>query len=289
MKKELFLFSFFCLIFYSCNTNVDKSKILVQKEKPQSANRNIKGIDEMDTLLSKNPTSTKNVKQDSIVTAFTAYVKNEDIVAISKMTKFPLKRPTPIPYVKNEDEFLENYFRMFDDSLQNMILNSDPQTDWEQVGWRGIMLYNGVIWLDTDGKLIAVNYKSAHQEKTKSGLISSEKEKLHSSVANFDEPVLLWETEKFLIRIDKVKGNYRYASWDVNQDFSKQPNLILYNGELTFDGSGGNHYYTFENKEYAYQCYIIHLGASDSPPGLLMVFKNDKEVLRDVVVKVLNQ
>ena len=50
---------------------------------------------------------------------------------------------------------------MFNDELTAVIASSNIDTDWDSVGWRGIMLNNGVMWVDTDGKIIAVNTQNA--------------------------------------------------------------------------------------------------------------------------------
>ena len=56
-----------------------------------------------------------------------------------------------------------------------------------------------------------------------------------------------------------------------------------------FDGSGGNHYYDFNNGVYKYRCYVIVLGKKDSPPGQLEVYKNEVLLLEAPVVKTLER
>jgi hypothetical protein len=97
-------------------------------------------------------------------------------------------------------------------------------------------------------------------------LIVKDKASLHESLKDFDEPTAIMETEKFSVRIDEVAEKYRYASWEIDQKQSEKPDLIVNDGEVTMDGSGGNHYYLFKNGDYTYQCDVIVIGESSSPP-----------------------
>jgi hypothetical protein len=46
-----------------------------------------------------------------------------------------------------------------------MITDSDHNKDWWQVGWKGIMLFKGDVWLNIDDTLLSVNYKSDTQKQ----------------------------------------------------------------------------------------------------------------------------
>lgn len=99
-----------------------------------------------------------------------------------------------------------------------------------------------------------------------------------------------WETKKFRIRIDDLgKQKFRYVSWEINKKSSEKPDLILFDGEVAFDGSGGNHYYTYSKGIYQYKCFVNIIGSNDMPAGELEVYKKDKLILRDPVVKVLGE
>ena len=99
-------------------------------------------------------------------------------------------------------------------------------------------------------------------------------------------PELTWETAKFTIRVDNMgNSQYRYAAWAKGKSLSEKPDLVLNKGKLVFDGSGGNHSFQFRSGPYQYHCYVTVLGTSDSPPGELVVFKNDQEILKQAVIK----
>jgi hypothetical protein len=168
---------------------------------------------------------------------------------------------------------------VFDGTLVEKIKTSDVDKDWGAVGWRGIMLLNGEVWLDEEGKLTAVNYESPAETKMRETLITAEKKTLHASVKEFETPVCILLTEKFRIRIDLMpNGTYRYASWPLSGKMSDKPDLLINGGTFVPDGSA-NYHYSFKNGEYEYQCAIMAVGADDSAPAYLAVFKNDKEVL----------
>jgi hypothetical protein len=207
-------------------------------------------------------------------------IKNNKKEAVAKIVKYPLNREYPIPAIKTKTEFVKRYDQVFDSALKNKIINSNPAKDWSQVGWRGIMLNQGDIWIDEDGFLTAVNYQSKYEKNLKTKLISSDKSKLHSSIAKFKAPVCVLETSKFKIRIDDLgNDSYRYASWSPNQKMTEKPDLIITNGKFFADGSGGNHYYDFKKGNFLYRCYIIVLGESDSPDATLEVLQNGKEIV----------
>ena len=136
------------------------------------------------------------------------------------------------------------------------------------------------LWIDTDGKIITINYQSQIEKNLKNKLIAAGKVKLHPSIAKFKAPEYILETSKFRIRIDDLgNDNYRYASWSIKQKMSEKPDLVITNGKWIPDGSGGNSYFDFKKGDYLYQCYIIVLGTSDSPPASLTITQNGKEIL----------
>jgi len=142
------------------------------------------------------------------------------------------------------------------------------------------MLNLGTVWIDTDGGLLGVNFASKQQKENRVKEIETERQTLYKSLRNFKDPVMEFETDKFKIRIDDMgEGNYRYASWPVGNETNKKPDLILQNGRITFDVSGGNHYYEFKNGAYVYHCEVTVIGTSDDVPVDLQVYKNEKLIL----------
>jgi hypothetical protein len=146
--------------------------------------------------------------------------------------------------------------------------------------WRGIMLHNGIVWLDYNGKLLTTNYSSKKEKDIEQKRIESKRNLLHSDLKGFEKPVHTVETNKFIVRIDLLENQkYRYASRSKESKLSSKPNLVINNGELTPDGSGGNNHFTFTNREFSYILYVNILGTDETPPFNLEVTKNDKVVL----------
>lgn len=227
-------------------------------------------------------------KDSADISAIIDAFKSQDKKVIATLISYPLNRETPIPSIKNEAELIEQFDQIFDKELIDVIASSDRDNDWSQVGWRGIMLLSGIVWLDDNGKIKSINYQTSKEKMLKNNLIEQQKQTLHSSVSVFYEPVLEWKTTKFHIRIDDLGDyNYRYTSWDVNKKTTEKPDLVLLKGEIVFEGSGGNHHYSFTNGQYVYRCYISVLGHSRSAPGTLEVFKDERLLLSDDVIEVL--
>ena len=214
------------------------------------------------------------------VLTFINCIKNHNKAKLTSLTTFPFRRNYPLPDIKNEDEFIKRYYEIFDDSLINMIVNSDLKNNWTAVGWRGIMLNHGVIWLDSHGRLIAVNYQSNSERIKREKLIENDKNSIHESLKNFAQPKLLLETEKFRIRIDELSNEvYRYASWYINSTMNEKPDLVIESGSWMPEGNGGNNKYEFVNGDYKYECSINVVGTDETPAADLTVYKDEKEIL----------
>ena len=174
---------------------------------------------------------------------------------------------------------------VFDDELVAVIGSSNINTDWDSVGWRGIILNNGVVWVNTDGKIIGINRGTSKEQAFAKRLIEQDKQSLHSSINTFEEPVLDWKTASYHIRVDDLGDhNYRYASWGINKKSSDKPDVVLLNGDIKFSGSGGNHSYTFKNGRYSYVLHVTVIGCDTSPPGWLEVYKDDEQLLKESVI-----
>jgi len=271
IEKIIILFIVLC---YSCNSNPSNDSGQIDKVASVEVPTNSDHI--------SNGQQSENVKEEylSLVKDFISLVENNDIKKLAEKVSYPLKRENPIPPVENSEAFSNQFNEIFDDELIKIIVESDPVKDWSAVGWRGLMLKQGDIWLSHEGQLIAVNYQSDFEKQQKARLISEEKSSLHSSIENFSKPSVILKSESYQIRIDEMKdGQYRYASWKVNSKMSEKPDIILKNGKVIFEGSGGNHYYEFINNNYKYICQIYRMGEDDTPPARLIVFENGVDII----------
>ncbi|MGY3860763.1 hypothetical protein ACW5WN_04010 [Aeromonas lacus] len=211
-----------------------------------------------------------------------------DHQALANQMKYPFKLEYPIPAIKTPAEMLTRFDEVFDDAILKSIATSRVGQDWQTMGWRGIMLGSGEVWMDFDGKVIGINHQTAQAAKLKAELIARQKSGLHPSVQEYKSPELMWQTEKFTIRIDELDdGHYRYASWAKGKTLADKPDLVLKNGTVRMEGTGGNHTYFFTSGPYRYECVVTVLGERGVPPGELVVYKNDVEIVHQPVIKVL--
>ena len=208
--------------------------------------------------------------------------KKQNIDSISTIIRFPLKREYPIPSIKNELEFKTRFHEVFDKTLIGKIAYSKAR-QWSEVGSRGIMLGNGIVWIDSyEGKIIDVNYQSNFEKRLKSNLIDKEKENLHLSLKSFESSKYKIRTVNYLIRIDELSNHkYRYASWKISEKESSKPDLILKNGELEYKGRGKNHVITFVNGNFTYKVYRNTIGAEDTADINLEVKKDGEVILTE--------
>lgn len=214
------------------------------------------------------------------ISKFILEVKNSDKEAIAKRIKFPFKREYPIPSVKDKADFVKRYNQIFDKVLIEKIAKSDPAKDWSEMGWRGIMLNQGDLWIDTGGRIISINYQSDEELKMKNSLIAAQKKNVNVSISNFKEPVAILETSKFRIRIDDLgNNNFRYVSWGIKNKMTDTPDLVIEKGVFVADGTGGNHHYEFKKGNFKYECHFTVLGEKNSAPAALLVYQSGKEIL----------
>src|SRR5690348_17129077 len=233
------------------------------------------------------PAFAQQTGYDKIISKFILDVRDNKVKEIAKETEYPFCREYPIPCINSEKEFISRYNQLFDDSLKKLIVNSKVHNDWKYMGWRGIMLFNGVLWLDTDGKLISIGYQSAFEKREWTRLVEAEKSKLYPGLKELKSPILFMETKKFKIRIDDLgEGTYRYAEWPISKTQSDKPDLILTDGKIEFDGSGGNHDYVFKKGNYTYTCYVAVMREEDSPPARITVLKDEQEILNEPALRI---
>lgn len=220
------------------------------------------------------------------IRGFISVIEEADASGVAGYVYFPLQRKYPLPPVRDESEFVERFDEIFDEDLREAVAESEVESDWRQVGWRGVMLNNGQLWMDTAGKITSINYESQKEAARRRELIDAQRQSLHPSIRQFTTPVLTWETKSFRIRLDLLGGgNLRYAAWPIETAIEAEPSLVLENGERESLGNGGNHFYTFRNGNYRYQLKVHDLRSDSTPAGMLEVYKGNELLLSEPVVK----
>ena len=101
---------------------------------------------------------------------------------IALSIQYPLQREAPIPAIQNTAEMEKRFNQVFDAQLKQDIANSQL-SQWSSMGWRGLMLDNGKVWLD-GGKITAVNYSSKAERQYKQDLLAQQKQQLEQHHAD---------------------------------------------------------------------------------------------------------
>jgi hypothetical protein len=274
MKNLNLTFIVLGLFLFACNQTGSKNKLTTNENSVDTtSNRTLKqeNVSDHEQL--------EEYKIDSINNVIDLF-KEKNINKISNKINFPLYREYPIPPINDRKEFRQRFSEVFDKILIDKIANSKID-QWTEMGWRGIMLDNGVLWMaNSDGIITSVNYQSDFEKKLRKDLIAKEKENLHISLRTFQSPTYKIKTKNYLIRIDELTNHkYRYASWKISKKESTKPDIILDNGELEFQGSGGNHVITFFNNNYTYRIYRNIISTEKSPDITLEIEKDRQKIL----------
>ena len=280
MKVKIYLLTIIVLFCFSCkdkNVNTEQNTIPLDTTIQKIARNGAFSIlEELDQELEQLNESVKHTVSNFIDSI------RAGKESVSNLVYYPLERKYPLPPVKNKQDFLDRYEDIFDSKLQQEIINSNPLTDWSGMGFNGIMLHNGTLWIDYDGMLFRLNYQSEKESRMRKKIIEAERKTLHESIQAYEQPILIMETSTYKIRIDDLGNeNYRYASWKLDNKINDKPDLILTDGSILAYGSGGNHAYIFTNGNFRYECGIwLMRQKGDNSPASLSVYENEEVILR---------
>lgn len=215
-----------------------------------------------------------NNDEKRIVENFINIIKENNINKLSNLIAYPLNREYPLQKIVNKEGFIKYYDVIFDKNFISLIINSNFNEDWRTVGWRGIMFDNGLLWMDFNGKIYAINYTSKKEQEIKNNLIKKDKENLYKELKDYQKMIGIYKTKKFIIRIDEIDSdNFRYSSWKVGSSLKSKPELVINNCKIRYDGSGGNHSYVCLNNDYIYVVGINIIGTDETPPANLTIYK----------------
>ena len=137
-------------------------------------------------------------------------IEDGDAAMVARHVNYPLKRQEPLPPIRDEKEFVERFPILFDDAFRARMRNGSFTNDWAEVGWRGTMFDNGMLWVDgtfeTCGDICGVHYQSAAEKQWRNSLVEEERKTLHPSLAELCNPVCYFVTEdgKTVGRVDSL-------------------------------------------------------------------------------------
>lgn len=210
-------------------------------------------------------------------------LRQDHVAELATQVRYPLKRQNPLPNIDNQIQFKLYYSMLFDAEFKQKLLSIKQWNSGNTIERNGSLgLLMGDIWLDYDGKLITVNHQSPAEKELRDMLQNELKESVHPDVKPWVRNVLVFQSEKFLIRVDEMKGGtLRYASWNRPSTFSDKPALILKNGEEEYQGTMGGVTYTWLNGDWKYIIDEVNMAESEESMGtFLYLYQNEKQVLK---------
>ena len=109
-------------------------------------------------------------------------IVNNDAKGFAACGEYPIERMLPIHAITNEAEMIKYFDILFDDSIKAVLKNKTAK-DWEQVGWRGLMLEQGNLWgSELNGKITSINFHSAREQKLFNDMVAKDMARLDASL-----------------------------------------------------------------------------------------------------------
>jgi len=206
-----------------------------------------------------------------------------DIEEISNSVAYPLTRSYPIKDITNSAEFIERFDEVFDSGFIQTLATSSLD-DWQSMGWRGLMHVSNDFWIDIDGTILQINHDTERAIQIERELIAKDKARLHESVNDFERPILKWLTKSRLFRIDDVgEWSYRLVIWEDGKQFGDMPDVVLFNGVIESDGSGGSHSFNFVDGNITYIVYVPGIFSESSPYGYFDILVDGDRIVEEEV------
>ncbi|MFM2037187.1 MAG: hypothetical protein RL432_126 [Bacteroidota bacterium] len=264
--KNIIIVSIITFLLISCNAEISKPT----KNRPHK--QSVGAGEDFIRSISK--------EQEREILHLIQLFESQDTNGIVDRVAYPFDRDYPIPAIENKEQMRARFSEVFDEKLMEEIASSNAD-DWSTVGWRGIMLDQGIVWLSDDASLISgINYQTLKEKAYQKQLIADQKAHVHESIAMFERPELLSITDRFLVRIDQMPDHsFRYASWKKGKSQTEQPDLVLTDGTVESSGTGGNHVFSFKTGIYTYNVYRNLLGEGDYSEINLEVLKSGDKIL----------
>jgi hypothetical protein len=173
---------------------------------------------------------------------------------LSKLVAYPLKRENPLKDIATPNEFVAYYPVMFDAAFKKKLAQFKDSDVFEHNFAYGLVggPFSGEMWLNEKGQIQSINYSSKREQDLKTQLTKSIQSKMYPTVNHWDQNVLVLQSPKLLIRIDRIGNNIRYASWSKGRPTSEKPDLVLNDGLEEAQGTMGGWTYTFKSGDWIY-------------------------------------
>jgi len=188
-----------------------------------------------------------------------AALKADDIGKLALLIQFPLRIDDNRGawFIHDPASLQGRYKEIFPPTVRKTILESTRDTIW--CNYTGVDYGNGNIWINATDRgyyLMTINMPTA----------------LKDGPSLYPKVDLACSTNKHRILIDLSKnGEAHYRSWNTGRLLTDKPDLELFKGEKSFEGTGpcAHEIWKFQNSTAAYEvesaegCY----SDTDSPPA----------------------
>lgn len=204
-----------------------------------------------------------------------------DSDSFASMVLYPLQRTYPLHNIEDEEQMLDYYHVIMDDTLKAAITNN-PGAAWHEFGWRGWSVSDGsYIWY-SDG-IYAIPYMSAQEIATRQALVKAEMQSLAPSLRKGWEPVGCYKAVESdsIFRIDKqIKPDgatsYRLAGYSSPSQMRDMPSVLLF-GYRTVEGSAMIETYDFSDKSGITMSITPDMTDDDGNPELTLTAPSGSE------------
>jgi hypothetical protein len=173
---------------------------------------------------------------------------------LAEFVNYPLQRPSPIPDIQNEKEFVAYFPTLFDTKFKKMIPKFSQKEVLARNGMFGMVgeVFTGEIWYDESG-IYSVNYNSDREMALEKALNDKTKALIYPSMKDFESNIVMLKSKNLELRIDYTKdAKIRYASWSKGKAISQKPDLVLFGNQEISDGHPPFPFYVFKNKNWKY-------------------------------------
>jgi hypothetical protein len=196
-----------------------------------------------------------------VINVFQSYDKD----SIANLIYYPLEMRHPVSDISNKSEMIKRFNEVFDEALLER-LSTSKVSDWEYMGWRGIMFDNGTAWIDEDGRILSINHQTKKQKILRKAIVEADKKSLHSSVKDYKRAIHKINIKQGVVRVDEISdANYRLSIWFNGRPIIDEPNVRIENGKVRREGSAGSTHYTFNKDHYKYEFGNPMIGSEANP------------------------
>jgi hypothetical protein len=211
-------------------------------------------------------------------------INDDNLLELANLVQYPLHRANPIPNISSTQEFIAYAPLLFDAAFKIKLSSYKDSDIFEHHFLYGLVggKFNGDIWINDDGKIVAINTHSAKEEALQQRLTKEIQNRIYQTVKEWKRNLIVCETDKFLIRVDIMEDDeFRYVSWSKPKKINDKPDLIVFKGVQDFQGTMGGVSYTFKNDGYYYQIDQRDMAESDDDVGLFLKLYKTKEDLEN--------